>query len=176
MPRQTNGTDATLDAARDISSGASDSANGAGPPPPSSPGLSLSMAHLVMSVEELEELGATEETDSHRRTVEGRIPFVAVFHLSQVKSAQGYVFLDSAPIRVRVTEVEKTGNSKKMERANMYTVRFSHGDFSWDIKRKYKDFQQLHHDLQRYRALHRILEPARSHLERRRTVKPKREG
>uniref|UniRef100_A0AAY4EL08 Phospholipase n=1 Tax=Denticeps clupeoides TaxID=299321 RepID=A0AAY4EL08_9TELE len=39
----------------------------------------------------------------------------------------------------------------------LYTVKLTHGDFTWTVKRKYKHFQELHRDLYKYKMMLQFL-------------------
>lgn len=39
----------------------------------------------------------------------------------------------------------------------LYTVRLTHGNFHWTVKRKYKHFQELHRDLYKHRMMIHLL-------------------
>lgn len=43
----------------------------------------------------------------------------------------------------------------------LYSVRLTHGDFSWTTKKKFRHFQELHRDLQRHKVLMSLLPLAR---------------
>nr|XP_033814664.1 phospholipase D1 isoform X2 [Geotrypetes seraphini] len=54
---------------------------------------------------------------------------------------------------------------------NIYTIELTHGEFTWQVKRKFKHFEELHRELLRYKAFIRIPIPIRSHTVRRQTVR-----
>lgn len=43
----------------------------------------------------------------------------------------------------------------------LYSVRLTHGDFTWTTKKKFRHFQELHRDLQRHKVLMSLLPLAR---------------
>uniref|UniRef100_A0A674IZ54 Phospholipase n=1 Tax=Terrapene triunguis TaxID=2587831 RepID=A0A674IZ54_9SAUR len=71
-------------------------------------------------------------------------------------------YLTGCPIKVRVLEVERFTSTKKVRTPNVYTIEFTHGDFTWQVKRKFKNFQEFHRELLRYKAFIRIPIPTRS--------------
>ena len=44
----------------------------------------------------------------------------------------------------------------------LYTVQLTHGHFNWTVKRKYKQFQELHRDLYKHKMLIHLLPLGRS--------------
>uniref|UniRef100_A0A8C0IEM6 Phospholipase n=1 Tax=Bubo bubo TaxID=30461 RepID=A0A8C0IEM6_BUBBB len=44
---------------------------------------------------------------------------------------------------------------------NVYTIELTHGEFTWQVKRKFKHFQEFHRELLRYKAFVRIPIPTR---------------
>ncbi|XP_063772323.1 phospholipase D1 isoform X2 [Pseudophryne corroboree] len=101
------------------------------------------------------------------------IPFSAIYNTKGFKEPDLQSFLTGCPIKVRVLEVERfaSSSSSKTSVLNIYTIELTHGEFIWQVKRKYKHFQDLHRELLRYKAFIRIPIPTRSHTVRRQTVK-----
>ncbi|XP_060249724.1 phospholipase D1 isoform X8 [Ovis aries] len=54
---------------------------------------------------------------------------------------------------------------------NLYTIELTHGEFKWQVKRKFKHFQEFHRELLKYKAFIRIPIPTRRHTFRRQNVK-----
>uniref|UniRef100_A0A7N5KCZ6 Phospholipase n=1 Tax=Ailuropoda melanoleuca TaxID=9646 RepID=A0A7N5KCZ6_AILME len=54
---------------------------------------------------------------------------------------------------------------------NLYTVELTHGEFKWQVKRKFKHFQEFHRELLKYKAFTRIPIPTIRHTFRRQNVK-----
>uniref|UniRef100_A0A4W4E020 phospholipase D n=1 Tax=Electrophorus electricus TaxID=8005 RepID=A0A4W4E020_ELEEL len=77
------------------------------------------------------------------------------------KSLDCNVFLDSVPIQVQVTEVERFTSTRVALNPNLYTVELNHGNFTWKIKRRFKHFQALHQELLKFKALLKIPLPHR---------------
>uniref|UniRef100_A0A8B9TPS1 phospholipase D n=1 Tax=Anas platyrhynchos TaxID=8839 RepID=A0A8B9TPS1_ANAPL len=61
-------------------------------------------------------------------------------------------YLTGCPVRVRVLEVERFTSTKKVPSPNVYTIELTHGEFTWQVKRKFKHFQEFHRELLRYKA------------------------
>ncbi|XP_030431902.1 phospholipase D1 isoform X2 [Gopherus evgoodei] len=99
------------------------------------------------------------------------IPFSAIYNTQGFKEPHIQTYLTGCPIKVRVLEVERFTSTKKVPSPNVYTVEFTHGDFTWQVKRKFKNFQEFHRELLRYKAFIRIPIPTRSHTVRRQTIK-----
>ncbi|XP_032639561.1 phospholipase D1 isoform X1 [Chelonoidis abingdonii] len=99
------------------------------------------------------------------------IPFSAIYNTQGFKEPHIQTYLTGCPIKVRVLEVERFTSTKKVPSPNVYTIEFTHGDFTWQVKRKFKNFQEFHRELLRYKAFVRIPIPTRSHTVRRQTIK-----
>ncbi|XP_053163806.1 phospholipase D1 isoform X2 [Hemicordylus capensis] len=54
---------------------------------------------------------------------------------------------------------------------HVYTIELTHGEFTWQVKRKSKHFQEFHRELLRYKAFIRIPIPTKRHTVRRQTIK-----
>ncbi|KFW93020.1 Phospholipase D1 [Phalacrocorax carbo] len=89
------------------------------------------------------------------------IPFSAIYHTCGFKEPDMQVYLTGCPVRVRVLEVERFTSTKKVPSPNVYTIELTHGEFTWQVKRKFKHFQELHRELLRYKAFVRIPIPTR---------------
>ncbi|MBV97111.1 Phospholipase D1, partial [Eschrichtius robustus] len=59
----------------------------------------------------------------------------------------------------------------KVPSINLYTIELTHGEFKWQVKRKFKHFQEFHRELLKYKAFIRIPIPTRRHTFRRQNVK-----
>ncbi|KAH0511101.1 Phospholipase D1 [Microtus ochrogaster] len=58
-----------------------------------------------------------------------------------------------------------------MPSINLYTIELTHGEFTWQVKRKFKHFQEFHRELLKYKAFIRIPIPTKRHTFRRQNVK-----
>ncbi|XP_075717731.1 phospholipase D1 [Rhinoderma darwinii] len=101
------------------------------------------------------------------------ISFSAIYNTKGFKEPDLQTYLTGCPIKVRVLEVERfaSSSSSKTSVLHIYTIELTHGEFTWQVKRKYKHFQDLHRELLRYKAFIRIPIPTRSHTVRRQTVR-----
>ncbi|XP_026470062.1 phospholipase D1-like [Ctenocephalides felis] len=54
---------------------------------------------------------------------------------------------------------------------NLYTILLQHGEFKWEIRKRYKHFQHLHQQLRLFRASLNIPFPTKTHKERRTSFK-----
>ncbi|XP_034990040.1 phospholipase D1 isoform X2 [Zootoca vivipara] len=99
------------------------------------------------------------------------IPFSAIYNTKGFKEAHAQPYLTGCPIRVRVLEVERCTSTTKVPSLHVYTIELTHGEFTWQVKRKFKHFQEFHRELLRYKAFIRIPIPTRRHTVRRQTIK-----
>uniref|UniRef100_A0A672V2R9 Phospholipase n=1 Tax=Strigops habroptila TaxID=2489341 RepID=A0A672V2R9_STRHB len=99
------------------------------------------------------------------------IPFSAIYHTHGFKELGTQTYLTGCPVQVRVSEVERFTSTKKVPSPNVYTIELTHGEFTWQVKRKFKHFQEFHRELLRYKAFVRIPIPTRSHTVRRQSIK-----
>ncbi|XP_029471136.1 phospholipase D1 isoform X1 [Rhinatrema bivittatum] len=99
------------------------------------------------------------------------IPFSTIYNTQGFKEPNIQTYLTGCPIKVRVLEVERFTSTSKVPSPNIYTIELNHGEFTWQVKRKFKHFQDLHRELLRYKAFIRIPIPIRSHTVRRQTIR-----
>ncbi|KAM9126959.1 phospholipase D1 isoform 2-T3 [Pangshura tecta] len=136
--------------------------------------VAADMSNLIENLDSRELHFEGEEVDADvlndpKTTVS--IPFSAIYNTQGFKEPHIQTYLTGCPIKVRVLEVERFTSTKKVPSPNVYTVEFTHGDFTWQVKRKFKNFQDFHRELLRYKAFVRIPIPTRSHTVRRQTIK-----
>ncbi|XP_064490341.1 phospholipase D2-like isoform X2 [Ornithodoros turicata] len=74
-------------------------------------------------------------------------------------------------IELKITSFDRDHTSAHIIYPNVYVIELRHGEFQWTIRRRYKHFQQLHQQLQLYRASMAIPLPTKRHRERRRSYK-----
>uniref|UniRef100_A0AAY4EKT8 Phospholipase n=1 Tax=Denticeps clupeoides TaxID=299321 RepID=A0AAY4EKT8_9TELE len=58
--------------------------------------------------------------------------------------------------------LQRDFDSQWVNVCTLYTVKLTHGDFTWTVKRKYKHFQELHRDLYKYKMMLQFLPLGRS--------------
>uniref|UniRef100_A0A4W4FP08 Phospholipase n=1 Tax=Electrophorus electricus TaxID=8005 RepID=A0A4W4FP08_ELEEL len=83
--------------------------------------------------------------------------FFLVHHLAELKEGSISPLLHNTPITCRVENTERYTTRSKVRICTLYTVRLTHGDFTWTVKRKYKHFQELHRDLYKHKMMLQFL-------------------
>uniref|UniRef100_A0A8D0HBB4 Phospholipase n=1 Tax=Sphenodon punctatus TaxID=8508 RepID=A0A8D0HBB4_SPHPU len=136
--------------------------------------IATDMSNIIESLDTRELHFEGEEVDCdvvNDPKMPGGIPFSAIYNTKGFKEPHIQTYLTGCPIRVRVLEVERFTSTTKVPSPNVYTIELTHGEFTWQVKRKFKHFQEFHRDLLRYKAFIRIPIPTRSHTVRRQTIK-----
>uniref|UniRef100_A0A7N4UXP7 Phospholipase n=1 Tax=Sarcophilus harrisii TaxID=9305 RepID=A0A7N4UXP7_SARHA len=100
-----------------------------------------------------------------------RIPFSAIYHTQGFKDPNITTYLTGCPIKAQVLEVERFTSTTRVPSINLYTIELTHGEFTWQVKRKFKHFQEFHRELLKYKAFIRIPIPTKRHTFRRQNVK-----
>nr|XP_028560061.1 phospholipase D2 [Podarcis muralis] len=128
------------------------------PPPPApqqdGPMLSLERPHPGGETLDDSDLEAEDERDGLRRDeAPGDLsPFLAIYERKPLRS-QGPLFLRGVPVTARVESAERYASGSKVRPNTVYSLRLTHGEFTWTMKKKFKHFQELHRDLMRHRIL-----------------------
>ncbi|XP_074839079.1 phospholipase D2 isoform X2 [Carettochelys insculpta] len=91
-------------------------------------------------------------------------PFLVVYDLKPLKS-QGPVFAKGVPVIARVQSTERYTSGSKIRPNTLYSLRLTHGDFTWTMKKKFKHFQELHRDLLRHKIFMSFLPLSRFALQ-----------
>ncbi|XP_056421164.1 phospholipase D1 [Hyla sarda] len=139
--------------------------------------VAADMSNLIENLDTSELRFDGEEVDydfgTDPKTSSASIPFSAIYKTKGFKEPDLQTYLTGCAIKVRVLEVERfaSSSSSKTSVLNIYTIELNHGEFTWQVKRKFKHFQDLHRELLRYKAFIRIPIPTRSHTVRRQTVR-----
>ncbi|XP_053861774.1 phospholipase D2 isoform X2 [Malaclemys terrapin pileata] len=107
-------------------------------------GSSLDASDLQVDGDEVEGLREGEEPG------DPLYPFLVVYDLKPLKS-QGPVFAKGVPVTARVEGTERYTTGSKIRPSTLYSLRLTHGDFTWTMKKKFKHFQELHRDLMRHK-------------------------
>ncbi|XP_073981398.1 phospholipase D isoform X2 [Rhodnius prolixus] len=118
------------------------------------------------------DLGSPTGENAERVTEPIRfVPFVTV-HKAPVKfkSPQRQVFIPGEEVELTITEYERSVTTHLLN-PNLYTIDLKHGNFQWEIKKRYKDILHLHQQLRLFRASLNIPFPTKSHKERRSSFK-----
>ncbi|XP_053428701.1 phospholipase D1 isoform X1 [Nycticebus coucang] len=138
--------------------------------------IAADMSDLIESLDsrELHLEGEEVEYDASPgdpRTQEEYIPFSAVYNTQGFKEPNIQTYLSGCPIKAQVLEVERFTSTTRVPSINLYTIELTHGEFTWQVKRKFKHFQEFHRELLKYKAFIRIPLPTRRHTFRRQNVK-----
>lgn len=96
---------------------------------------------------------------------ENQIPYKTVFAApTKFKSYDRSVFIPNVHIHVDITNYERSLTSHLLNPI-LYTIQLTHGSFIWTIKKRYKDFAQLHNQLRIFRTSLIIPLPTKAHKE-----------
>ncbi|XP_061024323.1 phospholipase D1 isoform X4 [Dama dama] len=138
--------------------------------------IAADMSNLIENLDTRELHFEGEEVDydlspSDPRIQEVYIPFSAIYKTQGFKEPNIQTYLSGCPIKVQVLEVERFTSTKRVPSVNLYTIELTHGEFKWQVKRKFKHFQEFHRELLKYKAFIRIPIPTRRHTFRRQNVK-----
>ncbi|KAM8814375.1 phospholipase D2 isoform 2-T3 [Rhynchonycteris naso] len=87
-------------------------------------------------------------------------PFLAIYDLQPLKM-HPLLFAPGVPVTAQVVGTERYTSGSKVGTCTLYSVRLTHGDFTWTTKKKYRHFQELHRDLLRHKVLMSLLPLAR---------------
>ncbi|XP_028653976.2 phospholipase D2 isoform X1 [Erpetoichthys calabaricus] len=106
-----------------------------------------------------------DELDRLREATDDR-PFLVIYHLKNFRDKNIPIFLKGTPISCRVESTERHTTRSKVKICTLYTVRLTHGHFTWTVKKKYKHFQELHRDVQAQKMLMTFLPLGRFAIQR----------
>ncbi|XP_036993371.2 phospholipase D1 isoform X2 [Artibeus jamaicensis] len=137
--------------------------------------IAADMSNLIENLDTRELHFEGEEVDSDvspsdPRIQEVYIPFSAIYKTQGFKEPNVQTYLSGCPIKAQVLEVERFA-STRVRSTNLYTIELTHGEFKWQVKRKFKHFEEFHRELVKYKAFIRIPIPTRRHTFRRQNVK-----
>uniref|UniRef100_A0A452TZP9 Phospholipase n=1 Tax=Ursus maritimus TaxID=29073 RepID=A0A452TZP9_URSMA len=79
------------------------------------------------------------------------IPFSAIYKTQGFKEPNIQTYLSGCPIKAQVLEVERFTSTTRVPSINLYTIELTHGEFKWQVKRKFKHFQEFHRELLKYK-------------------------
>ncbi|XP_054851085.1 phospholipase D2 [Eublepharis macularius] len=91
-------------------------------------------------------------------------PFRMVYALKPLRS-QGTLFVPGLPVTAQVEGTERYTTGSKVRPNTVYSLRLTHGEFTWTMKKKFKHFQELHRDLMRHKILMSFLPLSRFALQ-----------
>uniref|UniRef100_A0A3Q4I5E6 Phospholipase n=1 Tax=Neolamprologus brichardi TaxID=32507 RepID=A0A3Q4I5E6_NEOBR len=106
-----------------------------------------------------------DELDGLMSRSEGR-PFIVVHHLSEIEDKGIPYFIPDVPVKCRLDNTEKHTTRSRVSVGTLYTLHLTHGQFHWTIKRKYKNFQEVHRDLYKHKMMLHLLPIGRFAKER----------
>lgn len=134
------------------------------------------MSNLIENLDTRELHFEGEEVDydvspSDPKIQEVYIPFSAVYKTQGFKEPNVQTYLFGCPIKAQVLEVERLTSTRRVRSVNLYTIELTHGEFKWQVKRKFKHFQEFHRELLKYKTFIRIPIPTRRHTFRRQNVR-----
>ncbi|XP_062953661.1 phospholipase D1 isoform X2 [Cynocephalus volans] len=138
--------------------------------------IAADMSNLIdnLDTRELHFEGEEVEYDvspSDPKIQEVYIPFSAIYNTQGFKEPNVQTYLSGCPIKAQVLEVERFTSTTRVPSINLYTIELTHGEFKWQVKRKFKHFQEFHRELLKYKAFIRIPLPTRRHTFRRQNVR-----
>ncbi|XP_039725562.1 phospholipase D2 isoform X2 [Pteropus medius] len=117
-------------------------------------GGDLDSSQLQMEPDEVDTLREGEDPADRMH------PFLAIYDLQPLKM-HPLVFAPGVPVTAQVVGTERYTSGSKVGTCTLYSVRLTHGDFTWTTKKKFRHFQELHRDLLRHKLLMSLLPLAR---------------
>ncbi|XP_036882838.1 phospholipase D2 isoform X1 [Manis javanica] len=117
-------------------------------------GGDLDSSQLQMEPDEVDTLKEGEDPADRMH------PFLAVYDLQPLKM-HPLVFAPGVPVTAQVVGTERYTSGSKVGTCTLYSVRLTHGNFTWTTKKKFRHFQELHRDLLRHKVLMSLLPLAR---------------
>ncbi|XP_045383052.1 phospholipase D2 isoform X2 [Lemur catta] len=117
-------------------------------------GGELDSSQLQMESDEVDTLKEGEDPADRMH------PFLAIYDLKPLK-VRPLVFATGVPVTAQVVGTERYTSGSKVGTCTLYSVRLTHGDFTWTTKKKFRHFQELHRDLLRHKVLMSLLPLAR---------------
>uniref|UniRef100_A0A182J218 Phospholipase n=1 Tax=Anopheles atroparvus TaxID=41427 RepID=A0A182J218_ANOAO len=107
------------------------------------------------------------EGDADSVAPASEIPYSYVYNTPvKFDSMRRHIFIPGLEINVEIIDNERSLTSHVLN-PNLYTVKLTHGPFSWTIQKRYNHFRNLHQQLTTYRTSLHIPFPTKSHKERR---------
>ncbi|XP_051851875.1 phospholipase D2 [Antechinus flavipes] len=86
--------------------------------------------------------------------------FLTIYNLQPLRN-HPRIFAPGVPVIAQVIGTERYTSGSKVGTCTLYSVRVSHGDFTWTTKKKFRNFQELHRDLLKYKVLMSLFPLAR---------------
>ncbi|CAH0561123.1 unnamed protein product [Brassicogethes aeneus] len=121
--------------------------------------------------ETLEEKDENDVSDSktEESTSEG-LPFCSVYNIKKFKSSKRNVFIPSEPITATITDYERNVTTHMLN-PNLYTISLCHGNFTWQVKKRYKQIYDLHQQLLLHKASLMVPLPTKTHASNRKSFR-----
>ncbi|XP_055383297.1 phospholipase D2 isoform X2 [Condylostylus longicornis] len=99
------------------------------------------------------------------------IPFTSIYGTPiKFTSFSRKIFMPNLEIQVKIVDNERNATTHLLN-PNLYTIELTHGNFTWQIKKRYKHFSLLQQQLRVFKASLNFPFPTRSQRERRATIK-----
>lgn len=130
----------------------------------------LSMGGNPVLVERNEDDNDGEEADNGQiQSID--IPLTTIYGPpTKFSSYHRKVFIPNVEVQVKIIDTDRSITTHLLN-PNLYTIELTHGQFTWQIKKRYKHFNTLHQQLRVFRASLNFPFPTRSHKEKRATIK-----
>ncbi|XP_018573262.1 phospholipase D2 isoform X1 [Anoplophora glabripennis] len=113
---------------------------------------------IVNSDEELE----NEQIDG--------LPYNCIHNYKKFKSYHRNVFIPGIDINATITDYERNLTTHMLN-PNLYSISLTHGNYTWEIKKRYKEIQNLHQQLVLFRTSLNIPFPSKTHKNKRKSFK-----
>ncbi|XP_055588659.1 phospholipase D2 [Uranotaenia lowii] len=108
-----------------------------------------------------------KDCDAESVAPDSEIPYTYAYNPPvKFNSMHRNIFIPGLEISVEIVDYERSLTAHILN-PNLYTIKFTHGQFTWTIKKRYNHFRNLHHQLTTFRASLNIPFPTKSHKERR---------
>ncbi|XP_074081518.1 phospholipase D2 isoform X2 [Macrotis lagotis] len=114
----------------------------------------LDSSHFQMEPDELDTLKEGEDPADRMHH------FLTIYNLQPLRN-HPRIFAPGVPVTAQVIGTERYTSGSKVGTCTLYSVQLSHGAFTWTTKKKFRNFQELHRDLLRYKVLMSFLPLAR---------------
>ncbi|XP_057670646.1 phospholipase D2 [Diorhabda carinulata] len=98
------------------------------------------------------------------------IGFNAVHNYKKFSSMNRDVFIPGVDVSAIIVDYERNLTSHMLN-PNLYTISLVHGNFNWQIKKRYKHLQSLHQQLVLFKTGLNIPFPTKTHKNKRKSVK-----
>lgn len=110
--------------------------------------------------------GSEDEPD-HKTPIRSynEVPYTVIYSPSiKFHSYDRKIFIPGTQIHVAITDYERSMTAHLFNPI-LYTIQLTHGNFIWTIKKRYKDFSNLHNQLRIFRTSLNFPLPSRTHRE-----------